>query len=128
MTTVLLQRLPPEGPLADVGPQWIQVYERYFATFRGERYTVVLTRENIGTEVIADWRWHVSVAGPEDVPSWQALSAIGHRVRPGVGFVSALPPEVHWINVHPRVLHLFEINDPSLEAQWAREGRGDVRT
>jgi hypothetical protein len=39
-----------------------------------------------------------------------------------------VPPRSWWINVHPHVLHLYEIKDMALTAQWRAEARGDRPT
>ena len=71
-----------------------------------------------------DWRWHISVSGLVDVPKWSVLVEIVHRMRPGVVFVVGIPPRSWWINVHPHVLHAYEVKDANLEAQWRAEGQG----
>jgi hypothetical protein len=99
------------------------------ASFRGIAYNVIQTRDPLhvnGAE--PDWRWHVSVAGPEAVPPWDALVAIVHEVRPGVPFVVGIPPASWWMNVHPNVLHANETKDPNLIAQWRAERAGHEPT
>lgn len=91
----------------------------------GGTYSVLLGRERIAAD---DARWHISVAHPARVPVWGDLVAIAHRLRPGVCFVVGVPPRSWWINVHPNCLHLWELRDPHLEAQWRSEARGDRPT
>jgi hypothetical protein len=93
-----------------------------------ENLHAMVGRENIGTEGEPDWRWHVSVPGRQDVPRWADLVAVAHRLRPGVPFVVGVPPRSWWLNIHPRVLHLWETTDRHLVDQWRRESRGDTPT
>lgn len=113
-------------PLASIDPDFIQHLKRYEVVVGGVRHLAIVARENISAQrATPDWRWHISMSGPDDVPSWRALSMTAHALRPGVNFVSAVPSEAHWVNVHPHTLHLFQIDDPALESQWRAEGRGD---
>ena len=89
----------------------------------------------VGREPVAedDWRWHVSVRHGDPgedgrVPSWEELVSTAHELRPGICFAVAVPPRSWWINVHPHVLHLWEIRDPYLVEMWRQESRGDQPT
>lgn len=94
------------------------------ATLGTESVTVLCAYEDIsGNSRKQDFRWHLSIAGVDDVPSWRALSEVAHAVRPGVTFVLGVPPRQFWVNVHPNVLHLWQTTDANLEAQWVYEGR-----
>jgi hypothetical protein len=88
-------------------------------------YSVLLGRERIAAD---DARWHISVAHAERLPAWADLVAIAHRLRPGVCFVVGVPPRSWWLNVHENCLHLWELRDEHLEAQWRAEGQGDRPT
>jgi hypothetical protein len=88
-------------------------------------YSVLMGRELIADD---DARWHISVAHPRRLPVWGDLVAIAHRLRPGVVFVVGVPPRSWWINVHPNCLHLWEMRDANLEAQWRAEAQGDTPT
>jgi hypothetical protein len=92
----------------------------YDAEIDGRAYSVILSRDPLG-EKRDDVRWHLSVAGQEDVPQWSHLVELAHRLRPGVCFVVGVPPRSWWINLHPHVLHLWETKDADLEAQWRSE-------
>lgn len=86
-------------------------------------------RENIaGPDGKPDWRWHLSLSAEHDVPRWADLVAAAHRLRPGVVFVVGVPPRSWWLNLHPNVLHLWELKDEELTAQWRAESRGDTPT
>jgi hypothetical protein len=93
----------------------------------GREFSVLRSRDNIAADGgPPDWRWHISVAGRDlRPPPWELLVAVGHQLRPGVVFVVGVPPRSWWINEHPGCLHLWEMRDPALEAQWREEGRGD---
>lgn len=88
---------------------------------KGGPYSVLMGRERIAD---SDPRWHISVAHPAHLPAWADLVAIAHRLRPGVVFVVGVPPRSWWINVHENCLHLWEMRDPNLEAQWRSESQG----
>jgi hypothetical protein len=94
------------------------------ATYGAMAHNVIATRDPLPGNGIPDKRWHISIAAPGAVPSWAALVAIVHALRPGVPFCVGLPPRSWWINVHPNVLHVWELNDPNLIAQWRAERGG----
>ena len=48
--------------------------------------------------------------------------ARGFQARLGI------PPRSFWLNVHPDVLHLWEIRDEALLAQWKAERQGQRPT
>src|SRR3954452_16178742 len=85
---------------------------------KGRDFSVLLTRDDLGPS-IPDWRWHLSIAGRDmKVPPWDTLVAVAHDIRPGVAFVVGVPPKSWWINVHPGTLHLHEVKDLNLIANW----------
>ena len=89
----------------------------------GRSFSCIVTRDEIAP---GDERWHISVAGRDNkVPSWTTMAAVGHELRPGVPFAIGIPPKSWWINVHEGCLHLYEIKDANLIAQWRHEARGD---
>lgn len=99
------------------------------ARFKGKRYSVILTRDDIsGGRAEPDPRWHLSIAADDKVPTWDAVAAIAHELRPGVPFALGVPPKSWWINVHPGTLHLWELRDQNLLDQWRAERRGDTPT
>lgn len=73
-------------------------------------------------------RWHISLAHKDRIPVWEELAACAHELRPGVPFALGVPPRSWWINVHPHVLHLWELRDWPLIEQWKAERRGDRPT
>jgi hypothetical protein len=97
--------------------------------YRKGQLTALVGREDLGD---GD-RWHISIRyGDPDangrIPTWEELVAAAHELRPGVPFAIGIPPRSWWINVHPHVLHLYEIHDDALVAQWRAEARGDLVT
>jgi hypothetical protein len=87
-------------------------------------------RALVGREPVVkdDWRWHVSVSGPDRIPTWEELVSACHELRPGVVFCIPMPPRTWWINVHKDVLHAWETRDEHLIAEWRRNARGDRPT
>jgi hypothetical protein len=73
-------------------------------------------------------RWHISIQRRGRIPSWSEVARAAHELRPGVGFVVSIPPKSLWMNLHPHVLHLQEVRDPGLVAQWRANARGDQPT
>jgi hypothetical protein len=118
--------IPTDHPLTELDCDYRRAYE---ARFDGGRYSVFVTHDNLaGPAAPPDHRWHISVAGEHDIPPWPAMAAIVHEARPGVPFALPLPPQSQWLNFNRRVLHVYEVRDELLTAQWAFEGRGDRPT
>jgi hypothetical protein len=95
--------------------------------------TALVGREPLGPGPGEDLRWHISLRYGDPgvngrVPSWEELVQAAHELRPGVAFVIGVPPRSWWINVHPHVLHLWEVRDDALVASWRAEQRGDRPT
>lgn len=90
---------------------------------RTSRLEALVGREPIGADRLhlEDLRWHLSIRGPGRIPSWEELVDAAHSLRPGVVFCVPMPPRDWWINVHPDVLHLWEIRDLNLTEQWRAE-------
>ena len=80
-------------------------------------------REPVGPnqQAMEDLRWHISVRHRKLVPTWDEMVEATHGLRPGVVFCVPMPPRTWWINVHPNVLHVWEIRDTNLERQWRSE-------
>lgn len=94
---------------------------------RNGELLAIVGREPVDEEGV-DVRWHISIQHEDRVPSWDELAAAGHALRPGVVFVIGVPPRSWWINVHEHVLHLWELRDENLCAQWRFERQGDRPT
>ena len=93
------------------------------AFVRGMEFHVLTSRDEIED---GDVRWHLSISGERNVPPWDVMVAIAHEARPGVCFVIGVPPRSWWMNVHPHVLHLWELKDGPLLDQWKAEAQGHV--
>jgi hypothetical protein len=93
--------------------------------FRNGHLTALLGREPV---VPGDWRWHLSISAANRVPTWEELAGAAHDLRPGVPMGVGIPPRSWWLNVHPHTLHLWELADPHLVAEWRRNARGDKPT
>lgn len=114
-------------------PDWREAIERGAPDIRREPFTaqrayvqgqpfhVLTTRDQIE---MGDLRWHLSISGERTVPPWNVMVAIAHAVRPGVCFVIGVPPRSWWLNLHPNVLHLWELKDEGLLDQWKTEAQG----
>lgn len=92
--------------------------------------TAILSRDELAP---GDLRWHLSVRYGDPgrdgrVPTWEELVRAAHELRPGVVFVVGVPPRSWWVNVHPDVLHLWEIRDKALTETWQAEGQGHQPT
>ena len=85
--------------------------------------SAIVSRDHLQGDAVA--RWHVSVSHRDRVPSWEEMAEAAHELRPGVPMAIGVPPRSWWINVHPHVLHLWELRDTALVEQWRGERRGD---
>lgn len=71
-----------------------------------------------------DLRWHIAIQHQDRAPTWNELVDAAHALRPGIVFVIGVPPRSWWMDAHPRLLHLWELRDASLTAQWTAERQG----
>ena len=68
-------------------------------------------------------RWHLSVSHRERIPSWREIGEVRDALLPkDVWLCVPHPPREYWMNIHPNVLHLWEIRDVRLIEQWREEG------
>lgn len=88
----------------------------------------LLSRHPFGNTLDGEIRWHISLEGPDRLPTWDEMAEAAHALRPGVGFVIGVPPRSLWMNLADNVLHLWETKDAGLEAEWRANARGDQRT
>ena len=93
-----------------------------------EALIAFLGREYCGGRDSDPLRWHISVRGNFEIPDWGQMAEAAHAIRPGVHFVIMVPPKSLWMNVHDRVLHLWETNDPALVEEVKANARGDRPT
>ena len=84
------------------------------------RCTVIAQRE--GTEL----RWHLSISHPWRLPTWAEINAARDAlIPPDVWLCQPMPPREFWINLDQHALHLWEVRDRELIAQWAYDGCGN---
>jgi hypothetical protein len=88
--------------------------------------SVILTRDDLSQDFDhdPDLRWHMSMVGPERVPTWNEMAEACHTLRPGVVFVMGIPPRSWWVNVHDDCLHAREVRDDRLTDAWRSERAG----
>jgi hypothetical protein len=68
-------------------------------------------------------RWHLSVSHRDRVPSWEELGfARDALLPPDVWLMVVHPPRAFWLNLMPKVLHLWQFDDPVLIGMFTREG------
>lgn len=120
----------PEALTATFAAMDLEPPELYQCRAGGQTLNILIGYEFVrqGPDGLRDMRWHISVTGNRTIPAWGDLTEIAHELRPGVPFVLGIPPRSQWINVHDRCLHLWQVDDPNLVAQWAFEGRGHTPT
>lgn len=120
--------VPPDNPLWSMAEGMDGNPRMFTAKHEGREFSVAMTRDDIGDQT-PDFRWHISVAGRDrKVAPWKTMTAIAHQLRPGVVFVIGVPPKSWWINIHPGALHLWELCDENLTAQWRSERMGMAPT
>lgn len=96
--------------------------------YRLRDMTAIMAREPCGGLASSPMRWHISVAGTQDVPSWREMVACAHQLRPGVVFVIGVPPRSWWMNCHPHTLHLWQTGDLPLIQEFQANARNDEPT
>ena len=111
-------------------PEWVAAWREQFGDTPPRAYENGKLQALVGREPVVDddYRWHISISGPGRVPTWEELAATAHELRPGVPMAIGIPPRSWWMNVHPHVLHLWELRDEHLIAEWRRNARGDQPT
>lgn len=121
--------LPKGHPMLGIPPdEPMQFHGAFNINHEGRTFSALLTRDDTtaGSNVLPDWRWHLSIAGRDmDVPGWSTIAAVAHELRPGVPMVLGVPPKSWWINVHPGTLHVWETKDENLIASWRAQRRSD---
>lgn len=54
--------------------------------------------------------WHLSVSHTGRLPSWDEVADARYRFIPDrARMAMLLPPRAEWVDVHPRTLHLWEL-------------------
>lgn len=68
-------------------------------------------------------RWHLSVSHADRVPTWGEVGEARDALLPtDVWMMIPHPPRKYWLNLNPRVLHLWEFRDALLIKQFCWEG------
>jgi hypothetical protein len=96
--------------------------------YRGHDFQCFVGREHCGGREASPLRWHISVRGPDRLPTWEEMVEIAHELRPGVPFVISVPPRSLWLNLHPHVHHLWETGDEALMEEWRANATGQAPT
>lgn len=61
-------------------------------------------------------RWHLSVSHAHRLPTWEELDAARRKfLSDDLWMVQVSPPSKHYVNLHPNVLHLWELRDEELK-------------
>lgn len=82
--------------------------------------TILVGREPVPNN--GGLRWHLSIAHPFRLPTWSEIKQARAELLPvDLHFCQPMPPAKYWINAHEYCLHLWEIKDPDLTAQWEAE-------
>lgn len=55
--------------------------------------------------------YHLSVSQAKRVPNWEELKAAKEAFLGDRYAVQVFPPKRHWVNINPRVLHLWATDD-----------------
>lgn len=63
-------------------------------------------------------RWHLSIAHPKRLPTWEELRDARYEFTPAdVTMVMVLPRPEQYVNIHPNCLHLWETKD-KIRGEW----------
>jgi len=62
-------------------------------------------------------RWHLSIAHPRRLPTWDELKEARNSLLPdNLLMAMLLPPKADYINMHPFCFHLWEIQGEEAES------------
>lgn len=91
-----------------------------FECYRVGECGVFLSRDDIADarSQTRDFRWHLSIAHPTRLPSWDEIKTARSIVDEKVHFCMPFPAAGYWLNVHEFCFHLWEIKDKELTEQW----------
>ena len=94
-----------------------------FQCWRRGALTVFRAREPVDYAKGHDLRWHISIAHPSRLPTWQEVGEAKDKLIPSDVFMCLPhPPRRYWINLHNYCLHLWEFRDQNLREQFIFEG------
>ena len=87
--------------------------------FRRGKVNVLVARE--------EGRWHLSISTHNRYPTWDEIADARYDLLPdAIEVAMLLPPKAHYVNLHPYVFHLWEIQDAGVPIE--REPTGHTRT
>ena len=80
----------------------------YLHVYRVGECSAIVTRE-MG-------RWHLSVAHPTRLPTWDEVAVARYRLLPeGITAAMLMPPRAEYVNVHEHCFQVVEVRDPEWE-------------
>lgn len=92
---------PPWERVETVVPGW----KAYDAPVSDGSLCVIVSKD--------DGMWHMSISHTDRLPSWDEIADARYRFLPDrVTMAQLLPPRAEWVDVHPRTLHLWQIEAP----------------
>lgn len=60
--------------------------------------------------------WHLSIAHPSRLPSWQEVHDARYTLIPDEAVMAmVLPPKAEYVNIHEFCFHLYELTDQEKE-------------
>ena len=66
--------------------------------------------------------WHLSISYPHRLPTYDELKKARYKYLPDVHYATQIfPPESEFVNVHPYVLHLWELGPNETYADDKRQ-------
>lgn len=75
----------------------------YLRTYRMGECSIIVTREFD--------QWHLSIARPDRLPSWNEVAEARYRVVPdAVTMAMLLPPKAEYINIHNHCLQMMQVD------------------
>lgn len=75
-----------------------------------------------------DGRWHLSIAHPERLPTWDEVKEARYKHLPDKMMVAMFfPPKEDYVNYHPFCFHLWEVQGSEVESHApSLRGRGRI--
>lgn len=105
-----------------------EIGARHVACWEGGGYRAFIAFEPYGEtpDGKSDFRWHISVSRQDgEVPTWDDMASIVHRLKGNMPFVIGIPPRDLWMSVPGvEVLHAVQTRDENLIARWTEEAVG----
>ena len=78
------------------------------------RLEVIVSQDQVHggeIETAEDKRWHISISHPFRYPTWDEMGEVKDEFCPDIFMSIPHPPRKHWLNINPRVMHLWESQD-----------------